>query len=89
MSEKITITPEECLRLEMLFLVRVNEQSNWERRIQHEPVGSIIKFDLRNYGITNRSFGYYTHVYREATYIEKLKVVSGQMDVIINRRYDV
>jgi len=28
-------------------------------------------------------------VYREATYIEKLKVVSGQMDVIINRRYDV
>lgn len=86
MSEMITITPEECLKLEMLFLVRVGEQSSWERNLQKEPKGAVVKFDLRKNGLTGKSFTYYTHVYREATYIEKLMVVSGQTDVIINRR---
>lgn len=84
MSDYITYSAEQCLSQETLFLVRVSEQQAQYRRLQPEPVGSIIKIDLRRFGHRG-GYSYDSKDYREANGAEKLLVISGKRDVIIQR----
>jgi hypothetical protein len=80
----VEITSEQCLKQETLFLIRTTKCEKWQGR-QGEIQGSVIKIDLRPYGRANRTYGYDGDNYREATGLDKIFVLSGKCDVIIER----
>jgi hypothetical protein len=77
------LTPEQCTEQVTLFLVRIKEQSEWQARYRPEPLGCILKVDLRPHGWKKTGYYYDDSVYREATGLEKIFVMNGQCDVII------
>jgi hypothetical protein len=80
----VNISPEQCLKQETLFLIRTTKCESWQGR-HGEKLGSVIKIDLRPYGRANNTYGYDGDNYREATGLDKIFVISGQCDVIIER----
>jgi hypothetical protein len=79
------ISAKQCIEQQTLFLIRIKKQDDWQARYRKEPLGCIIKIDLRPYGWKDLAYTYDSDVYREATGLEKIFVMSGQRDVIIER----
>jgi len=79
----VNYSAEQCLKLETLFLVRVRERY-WNTA--GEPVGCMLKVDLRPFGRSGTGYSYDGDEYREANGAEKILVYSGKRDVIIWRK---
>ena len=85
MSGHVYVPAEQCLQQVTLFLIRYKEQNQWEASRRNEPIGCIIKVDLRPYGWRSIGYSYNGDVYREASGVEKIFVMNGKCDVIIER----
>jgi hypothetical protein len=79
------IDPAHCTEQQTLFLIRIKKQDSWQASRRKEVIGCVFKVDLRPYGWNNVGYNYDTEVYREATGLEKIFVMNGQCDVIIER----